>query len=74
MSSKPRRSSWSAGLLGLALAGLISAPAWSALARFERDVDHVDAWVRPNVLLVATAAFSLGGTLAVDPKRRGLIR
>ena len=40
MSSHPRRSSWIAGLLALALAGSISAPAWSAPARFELGRDE----------------------------------
>ena len=56
-----------------ALVGWVSAPAaaisiqtsGNALNRFERDVDHVDTWVRPNILLVATASFSLVGSVII---------
>jgi ABC-type multidrug transport system fused ATPase/permease subunit len=53
------------GLLGASACALARVPLGAALVRFEKDVDHVDSWVRPNVLLVVTAVFSVGGTLAV---------
>jgi ABC-type multidrug transport system fused ATPase/permease subunit len=53
------------GLLGASAGALARLPLGAVLVRFEKDVDHVDSWVRPNVLLVTTAFFSVGGTLAV---------
>lgn len=56
-----------------ALRGLVSAPSsffsrtqsGEILNRFERDVDHIDAWVRPNISIVAVALFSLLGSLCI---------
>jgi ABC-type multidrug transport system fused ATPase/permease subunit len=56
-----------------ALASLFAAPmdffaqrqSGEILNRFERDIDHIDSWVRPNLSIVATAAFSMAGSLSI---------
>jgi len=49
------------GVLKCPLPVLESLSVGSILARFEGDVDHLDLWIRPNILYVLSALMAVGG-------------
>jgi len=53
------------GVLLAPLPRLEALPIGSVLQRFEVDVDHLDSWIRPNVLYVLNALSALLGTCVI---------